>query len=95
MNSYSGDFCLHDKKDHGKSRPSYPERKEGGGPVVSALELGSTGFFRERHDCRGQKSELGAVTISPAGGVGRWPKEFTQGPGQKVDGEHETKALEK
>lgn len=50
-----------------KSRPSYPERKEGG-TVVSALN--QAGFFR-RDMIVGAKSELGAATISPAGGGGQ------------------------
>ena len=54
--------------------------------MVSALNWGAQAFSG-RDMIVGAKSELGAVTISPAGGVGRWPKEFTQGPRQKVDGE--------
>lgn len=79
----TGDCCFTTGRAR-RSRPSHPERKEGGDSGLCP-ELGSTGVFRERHDCRSQ-SELGVVTMSPAGGAGRRP-EFPQGPGQKVDGE--------
>ena len=53
--------------------------------MVSARNWGAQ-VFSGRDMIVGAKSELGVVTMSPAGGAGRWP-EFTQGPGQKVDGE--------